>query len=161
LAIDFCAEIKEETMSNLQIYFSIHLVGMVILLGGALMLPIVLIPAIKSLDDAGQNKFMEIFGKRYSLWFTISAFLMVVTGSLQMFSPVLAEEMSGNTTLFLKHVVILPLIATGIYVWFILARKLGKQNEDRNRLMQQFVILSWVQAVLSVALLVITGILTG
>jgi uncharacterized membrane protein len=148
-------------MSNLQIYFSFHLVGLVILLGANLMLLIAIIPALKSLDNAGQIKFMGIFSKRYIPWFIIAVLVMVVTGLLQIFAPDLLEEMTGNSTLLLKHAVIVPLIATGIYVWFFLARKLGKQNEDRNRLMHQFVTFSWVQAVLSVALLIITGILTG
>jgi hypothetical protein len=58
-------------------------------------------------------------------------------------------------------VVILPLIATSVYVWFFLAKKLGKPETDKTKLMQQFVFCSWVQALLSVAVLVITGILTG
>jgi uncharacterized membrane protein len=148
-------------MSNLQIYFSFHLIGLVILLGVDLLLPIALIPALKSLDEAGQIKFMGVFSKRYIPWFILAVLVMIVTGALQMFNPSLVEEMTGNSTLLLKHIVTLPLIATGIYVWFFLTRKLGKPNEDRTRLMNQFVIFSWVQAVLSVALLVIIGILTG
>jgi len=148
-------------MSILQMYFSFHMIGLVIWLGAAMVLPIALIPALKSLDDAGQAKFMGIFTKHYIPWFIIAGLVVGVTGLLQTIHPELAEEMAENAILILKHVVILPLIAISVYVWFVLARKLGKLDQDRAHLMQQFVVLSWVQAVLSVAVLIITGILTG
>ena len=137
------------------------MIGLVILLGAAMVLPIALIPALKSLDDAGQAKFMGVFTKRYIPWFIIAGLVVTVTGLLQMIHPDLAEEMAGNTFLILKHSAILPLIAISLYVWFVLARKLGKLDQDRAHLMQQFAVFSWVQAVLSVAVLIITGILTG
>ena len=148
-------------MSVLQLYFSFHMIGLVIWLGAAMVLPIALIPALKSLDDAGQVKFMGVFTKRYIPWFIIAGLVVGITGFLQTIYPDLAEEMADNGILILKHIVILPLIATSLYSWFVLARKLGKPNKDRARLMQQFVVFSWVQAALSVAVLIITGILTG
>lgn len=148
-------------MSVLQIYFSLHMISLVIWLGTAMILPIALIPALKSLDDTGQAKFLGTFTKRYIPWFIIAALVVGVTGFLQIIYPDLAEEMADNGILILKHIVILPLIATSLYAWFVLARKLGKPNKDRARLMQQFVLFSWVQAALSVAVLIITGILTG
>ena len=148
-------------MSVLQLYFSFHMIGLVIWLGAAMVLPIAIIPALKSLEEAGQVKFMEVFTKRYIPWFIIAALVVGVTGFLQTIHPELAEEMTDNGILILKHVVILPLIATSLYVWFILARKLGKPNKNRAHLMQQFVVFSWAQVILSVAVLIITGILTG
>jgi uncharacterized membrane protein len=148
-------------MSFLAIYFSLHMIGLVIWLGAAMILPIALIPALKSLESAAQAKFMEVFTKRYMPWFVVGGLVVGVTGYLQVVAPDLAEEMSSSVTLILKHVVILPLIATSVYVWFFLAKKLGKPETDKTKLMQQFVFCSWVQALLSVAVLVITGILTG
>jgi uncharacterized membrane protein len=148
-------------VSVLQIYFSFHMIGLVIWLGAAMVLPIALIPALKSLDEVGQVKFLETFVKRYIPWFIIAAILVLATGVLQFVHPDLVEEMTGNTTLIFKHALILPLIVTSLYVWFILARKLGKPNKDRAHLMQQFVVFSWLQVALSVAVLIITGILTG
>jgi len=148
-------------MSVLQLYFTFHMIGLVIWLGAAMVLPIALIPALKSLEDAGQAKFMGVFTKRYIPWFIIAALMVGITGFLQIIHPDLAEEMAENGILILKHIIILPLIASSLYVWFNLARKLGKLTKDRARLMQQLVIFSWVQAALSVAVLIITGILTG
>ena len=148
-------------MALLPIYFSLHMIGMVIWLGAALILPIALIPAIKSLESAAQAKFMEVFTKRYVPWFVAGGLVVGVTGYLQTIAPDLAEEMTDNSTLILKHIVILPLIAVSAYLWFYLAKKLGKPGIDTTRYMQQFVIFSWVQALLSVAVLVITGLLTG
>jgi uncharacterized membrane protein len=148
-------------LSVLQIYFSFHMIGLVIWLGAAMVLPIALIPALDSLNDTEQGKFLEIFTKRYIPWLIIAFIVVFITGVLQLVHPDLVEEMTGNSTLILKHIVILPLIATSLYVWFILARKLGKPNKDRSRLMKQFVFFSWMQVILSVAVLIITGVLTG
>jgi uncharacterized membrane protein len=148
-------------LSVLQIYFSFHMIGLVIWLGAAMVLPIALIPALESLNDTEQGKFLEIFTKRYIPWLIIAFIVVFITGVLQLVHPDLVEEMTGNSTLILKHIVILPLVATSLYVWFILARKLGKPNKDRSRLMKQFVFFSWMQVILSVAVLIITGVLTG
>ena len=148
-------------MSVLQIYFSFHMIGLVIWLGAAMVLPIELIPALKSLNDAGQAKFLETFTKRYIPWFVIAVIVVIATGALQLVYPDLVEEMTNNGTLILKHIVILPLIVTSIYVWFILAKKMGKPSKDQSRLMQQLVTFGWLQAILSIAVLIITGILTG
>jgi uncharacterized membrane protein len=148
-------------VSILQIYFSFHMIGLVIWLGAAMILPIALIPALKSLNEVDQAKFLETFTKHFNHWFVIAVIVVTATGVLQLVHPDLVEEMTNNGMLILKHTVMLPLIISSIYVWFILARKLGKANKDRSRLMKQFVIFGWVQAILSIAVLIITGILTG
>jgi len=148
-------------MPLLPIYFSFHMIGLVIWLGAAMILPIALIPALKNLESNSQVKFMEVFTKRFIPWFIVGGLVVGVTGYLQTVAPDLAEEMKDNSMLILKHVVILPLIAVSAYIWFILAKRLGKPETEKTRLMQQFVVLSWVQVLLSVAVLVITGLLTG
>ena len=148
-------------MSSLQLYFSFHMIGLVIWLGAALLLPLTLIPAVKSLEAAGQVKFMEVFTRKYIPWLVGAALVVGITGLLQMLSPELWEEMDGNGMLILKHVVIIPLVATSIYVWFFLAKKLGKPDTDKTKLWGQFVVFAWVQLTLSVAVLIITGVLTG
>jgi uncharacterized membrane protein len=137
------------------------MISLVIWLGAAVLLPIALIPALKSLKDVDQTKFLEAFTKRFNPWFVIAVIVVFTTGVLQLVHPDLVEEMTNNGVLILKHAVILPLIVTSLYVWFVLARKLGKPNKDRSRLMQQFVVFGWLQAMLSVAVLIITGVLTG
>jgi len=148
-------------MSILAIYFSLHMIGLVIWLGAAFVLPIALIPALKSLESVAQTAFMKVFTKRYVPWFIVGGLLVGVTGYLQIVEPTMVEEMTSSSTLILKHVVIIPLIAASLFIWFVLARKLGKPETDNTKLMQQFVVFSWVQALLGVAVLVITGILTG
>jgi uncharacterized membrane protein len=152
---------KEKSMSSLQLYFALHMIGLVIWLGIALILPMVFIPAVKSLEESGQVKFMEVFTRKYIPWFVGAGLVVGITGLLQTLSPELWEEMDGNGMLILKHVVIIPLIASSIYVWFFLAKKLGKPETDKTKLWGQFVVFAWVQLTLSVAVLVITGMLTG
>ncbi|MCX6053442.1 MAG: hypothetical protein NTZ74_00720 [Chloroflexi bacterium] len=148
-------------MTLLQVYFSLHMIGIVIWLGAALILPLALIPALKSLEGAAQAKFLLTFTKRYIPWLIVSWVLVGVTGVLQVIFPDLAEEMSGSQVLIVKHAFILPLIAVSTYLWFFLAKKLGQPKGERTKFMQQFVGFSWLQALLSVAVLILTGILTG
>jgi hypothetical protein len=151
----------EEKMTLLQFYFSLHMIGLVIWLGQAMLLPNVILPAIKSLDDASQIKYLAVFTRKYLPWFIVSGVVVGITGLLQTIYPELWEEMDGNGALILKHVVILPLIAASGYIWFLLARRLGKPDTDKAKLWGQFTVFAWVQFTLSVAVLVITGILTG
>lgn len=148
-------------MSSLQLYFSLHMIGMALWVGQALLLPIVIIPAVKALEDAGQLKFMETFTRKYIPWFIGAAVVMILTGVMQILSPDLWEEMDGNMVLIIKHVVIIPLLATTIYVWFLLGRKLGKADTDKAKLWGQFKVFAWVQLTLGVIVLIITGLLTG
>ena len=126
-----------------------------------MLLPIVIIPAVKALEDAGQLKFMETFTRKYIPWFIGAAVVMILTGVMQILSPDLWEEMDGNMVLIIKHVVIIPLLATTIYVWFFLGRKLGKADTDKAKLWGQFKVFAWVQLTLGVSVLIITGLLTG
>jgi uncharacterized membrane protein len=155
--------LQEERMSTLQLYFTLHMIGLSIWVGQALLLPIVIVPAVRALEAAGQMKFMEVFTRKYIPWFIGAAVVVIITGVLQMFDPNLAEEMFGEsaTKLILKHAVVIPLLATTIYQWFFLGKKLGKADTDKEKLWGQFKVFSWVQLTLAVAVLVITGILTG
>ena len=92
-------------MSSLQLYFSLHMIGMALWVGQALLLPIVIIPAVKVLEDAGQLKFMETFTRKYIPWFIGAAVVMILTGVMQILSPDLWGEMDGNMVLITKHVV--------------------------------------------------------
>jgi uncharacterized membrane protein len=148
----------EAAMSLLGIYLSIHMIGLVLWLGAALLLPIVILPAIRALENAQQGKFLQVFTSRYLPWFIGGGLAVGLTGWVQTLDML---DDINVPAIIAKHVAILPLIAVSAYIWFFLARKLSKSPADDKGLWNQMMIFSWVQAALGVVVLVLTGWLTG
>ena len=143
-------------MTLLGVVFTFHMIGLVIWLGAAFVLPIALIPAVKVLDTAGQSKFMELFTKRFLPWFIVGGIAVGLTGWAQVN---MIDDLNIPVTIA-KHIVILPLIAVSAYIWFYLARKLSQPGADQ-KLWTQLAVWGWVQAALGVVVLILTGWLTG
>jgi uncharacterized membrane protein len=144
-------------MNALGFSFTLHVLGQVIWLGQAMILPIALIPAIRSLDPAAQTKFMARFWKGYFPMFVIAGIIMGATGWWQY------VKMGGGmnkTAIIAKHSAILPLIVVSVCIWLFVARKLSKPIENAGRQWRILVPLAWMQLVFSVAVLFLTGWLT-
>jgi hypothetical protein len=144
-------------MSVLGIVFTFHMIGLVLWLGAAFLLPIAILPAVKSLEAAAQNKFVETFTNRYVPWFILGGIAVGISGWIQ--TEMMLDDLNVPVTIA-KHVVILPLIAVSAYIWFYLARKLSKPAAE-PRWWNQLMVWGWVQAGLGVIVLVLTGWLTG
>ena len=144
-------------MNSLGLSFMLHILGQVMWLGPALILPIALIPAIRSLEPAAQTKFMSKFWKAYFPMFVIGGLLVGVTGWWQYVK--MAGAMN-KTIIIAKHTVILPLIAVSVWIWVFTARKLTKPADDASRQWKMLVPLSWIQLILAVAVFFVTGWLT-
>jgi hypothetical protein len=148
---------KEAKMSVLGVVFTFHMIGLVLWLGAAFLLPIAILPAIESLEASAQNKFMATFTNRYLPWFVFGGIAVGITGWLQ--TTMMLDDLNVPVTIA-KHVAILPLIAVSAYIWFFLTRKLAKPAADQ-KYWTQLVVWSWIQAGLGVIVLIITGWLTG
>ena len=144
-------------MTVLGVVFTFHLIGLVIWLGAAFLLPIVILPAARSLEGAAPNAFLGALTRRYLPWFVGGGLVVGLTGWIQ--TEMMIDDLN-LTAAYTKHFVILPLIAVSAYIWFYLARKLGKPGADA-KLWNQMAVWAWVQAALAVAVLAITGWLTG
>lgn len=144
-------------MNGLGLSFFVHLIGIVLWLGPALLMPLVLIPAIRALEPAAQTKFMQVFWKRYFPLFVIGGIVVGLSGWFQDFKM---DAGLKDAVIKTKHVVILPLILVSVYIWLFLARKLTKPIDDSNGTWRKLVSFSWIQLVLSVAVLFLTGWLT-
>jgi len=144
-------------MSLLGVIFTFHMIGLVIWLGAAFLLPIAVIPAVKSLAAAEQNKFIDKFTRRFIPWFVVGGLAVGISGWLQ--TTRVVDDLNVPVTIA-KHVAILPLIAVSAYIWFYLTRKLSKPGADQ-KLWTQLVAWSWIQAGLGVIVLILTGWLTG
>jgi len=144
-------------MSILGVVFTFHMIGLVLWLGGAFLLPIAILPALKSLEAPQQNKFLQTFTNRYIPWFVLGGIAVGLTGWAQ--TNMMLDDLNVPVTIA-KHVAILPLIAVSAYIWFYLTRKLSKPAADQ-KLWTQLAVWGWIQAGLGVIVLIITGWLTG
>jgi uncharacterized membrane protein len=144
-------------MSLRGVVFTFHMIGLVIWLGAAFLLPIAVLPAVKNLAAAEQNKFMDKFTRRFIPWFVIGGIAVGLTGWAQ--TSMMVDDLN-IPVMIAKHVAILPLIAVSAFIWFYLARKLSKPGAER-KLWTQIAVWGWIQAGLSVIVLILTGWLTG
>jgi uncharacterized membrane protein len=147
----------EAQMSGLGVVFTFHMIGLVLWLGAAFLLPIAILPAVRSLEASQQNAFMEKLTKRFIPWFVLGGIAVGITGWIQ--TEMMMDDLN-IPVMVAKHLVILPLIAVSAYLWFFLARKLSKPAADQ-RLWAQLMVWSWIQAGLGVVVLILTGWLTG
>jgi uncharacterized membrane protein len=145
-------------MSLLGVSLAFHTVGLTIWIGAAFLLPIAILPAIRSLEAAQQIKFMDVFSRYFIPWFIVGGVAVGITGWVQTFQ--LLDVLKFNVILT-KHYVILPLIAISGYIWFFLARKMSKPGADNSKWWRQLIVLAWAQAILGVVVLVLAAILVS
>ncbi len=144
-------------MGPIGLSFTLHILGLALWVGPALILPIALIPAFRSLDPAAQTKVMSKFWKTYFPMFVIGGLLVGITGWFQY------VKMAGSlnkTAIIAKHSVIVPLVIVSVWIWVFVARKLTKPGESASGAWKQLVPLAWIQLVLGVAVFIMTGWLT-
>ena len=144
-------------MSVLGVVFTFHMIGLVLWLGAAFLLPIAIVPAVRSLAASEQNKFMEKLTRCYWPWLVLGGITVGLTGWIQ--TEMMLDDLNIPVTIA-KHVAILPLIAVSGYLWFYLARKLSKPAADQ-RFWTKMMVWGWTQAGLGVLVLILTGWLTG
>jgi hypothetical protein len=133
------------------------MIGLVLWLGAAFLLPIAVLPAARSLPAPQQNAFMEKLTRLYVPWFVLGGIAVGLSGWIQ--TEMMLDELN-IPVMVAKHLVILPLIAVSAYIWFYLARNLSKPAAE-PRLWNQLMIWGWIQAALGVIVLILTGWLTG
>lgn len=138
-------------MSLLTIYVTFHTIGLVLWTGMALLLPLVILPAVQTMEGSEQTKIMANITRLYLPWFIIAGVTVGLTGLAQ--TIWLFNLFGGHPIIYIKHVTVLILIAVSAYIWFYLARKLSKPQTDALGLWKQMQIFSWLQLAASVAVL--------
>ena len=147
-------------MSLLAVLFNFHLLGIVVWLGSAVLIPLVILPIAQDLDIPTQQKLLAGLLKRLAPWYVGAMVVVGVTGGVQ------TVQMSDLNIPILvsKHIVILLLIGLGVYLGLGPLRRLGhaaETDEERGRTWKRLVLWAWVQAALSVVLLFVVGLLTA
>jgi uncharacterized membrane protein len=138
-------------MSLLTIYVTFHSIGLVIWTGMALLLPLVILPTVRAMEGSEQTKIMANITRRYLPWFIIAGLTVGATGWAQTF--LLINLFGRSPILYSKHVAVVVLIAVSAYIWFYLARKLSKPQTGAAGLWKLMQIFSWLQLVVSIAVL--------
>jgi uncharacterized membrane protein len=129
-------------MSLLTIEVTFHSLGLVLWTGMAFLLPLVLLPHIRSLEEPARTKALADISRRYLPWFIGGGLVVGLTGWLQTFA-VYGDQ--SPWTLYAKHVVVVLLILFSAYIWFYLTVKLSKPQPDAAGLWTQLNVFAWLQ----------------
>jgi hypothetical protein len=138
-------------MSLLTIYVTFHTIGIVLWTGMALLLPLVILPVVRSMDESARIKTMADMTRRYLPWFILGGLAVGATGWAQ--TIWLTKLFAGTVIIYYKHVAVVVLIAISAYIWFYLAPKLSKPQSNAAALWSQMTVFSWLQLAASVLVL--------
>ena len=144
------------------ISFWIHFLGVVLWVGASLLLPLVIMPAINSLEPAARLKPMAAIGQKLGPWFGLSIVLVFLSGILQ---AIHYNEFSSRI-LQIKIIVAILMVANGVYVG-MLTRKVASLAPAPGtpppapflKAQRMLVMHGWVQAGLAMIILLIVGLL--
>ncbi len=148
----------------LAISFWIHFLGVVIWVGASLLLPLVILPAVNSLEPAARLKPIAAISQKLLPWVIASIVLVFVSGIVQ---TALLFGSGLSQVLIIKIFVALLMLANGIYVGAVLTRRVGKLAPAPNappsaaflKAQRLLVMHGWIQAALAVIILLIVGFL--
>jgi uncharacterized membrane protein len=153
----------------LAILFWLHLVAITLWLGGSLLLPLAIQPALLAVDPPARGKFMAAFSKRFASMAMIAIAVVIVTGILQTGQLYGFAYLMGINVLVIKIITAVIMIANGVYIGMVLSRRsqvqapaLGQPpSPEFLKTMRSLAVHGWVQAGLSVFVLFLVGLLTA
>jgi putative copper export protein len=144
-------------MTMIGISFAFHLIGINLWVGAAFLLSLAVIPALGALEPDAQLEFLKRFTRHYLPWFILGGLTVGVTGWFQTFDMLKDLNLPAA---YAKHSAIVLLILVSVVLYLFLARRLSKPIPDRQKFWNWFVTLAWIQSVLGVIILFLTGWLT-
>jgi uncharacterized membrane protein len=157
-------------MSLLAILFWIHLIGVSIWVGASFLMPLVIIPAIQSVDPPARMKAMAAISQKLTPFVSLSIVLVFVSGIWQTIIRYggFGVFMSVNP-LTIKVWVAVLMMANGFYLGIVLTRKVGAlapapgapPSPEFLKAQRLLGMHSWIQAGMAVIVLLLVGILTS
>ncbi len=144
-------------MNILTVYLTFHTIGFVLWTGMGLLLPLVILPAIRALDEPQRVKMMAEIARKFLPWFIAGGLAVGITGWAQTF--LMFDAFGHQPYIYIKHVAVLLLVFASAFLWFFWAPKFYKSKSDSAGLWKGLTVLAWVQAVLSVATLVMCAVM--
>lgn len=153
-------------MSLLAISFWIHLIGISIWVGGSLLMPLVIQPAIMSLEPPSRMKPMAAISQKLTPLFAVSIVLTFLSGIYQ---SAIIFGLKWPPVLIIKVIVAVLMMANGFYLGVVLARRVGTlapapgtpPSPEFLKAQRLLGMHGWIQAGMAVIVLLVTGILTS
>lgn len=157
-------------MSLLSILFWIHLIGVTVWVGASFLMPLVIIPAIQSVDPPVRMKAMAAISQKLTPFVTLSIVLVFASGLWQ------TAILYGGFGVFMsphpltiKVWVAVLMMANGFYLGIVLTRKVGAlapapgtpPSPEFLKAQRLLGMHSWIQAGMAVVVLLLVGILTS
>ena len=148
------------------ILFWFHLIGIAICVGASLLMPLAILPSVQALEPPARMKFMGALSGRLLQLVVVSILVVVITGALQAYG---LKYVLGVNVLTIKIVVAVLMIANGLYLGYVLPRRAAAlapapgtpPSPELLRVVRLQVMHAWIQAGLSVIVLLLVGILTA
>jgi len=148
------------------ILFWFHLIGIAIWVGASLLMPLAILPSVQALEPPARMKFMGALSGRLLQLVVVSILVVVITGALQAYG---LKYVLGVNVLTIKIVVAVLMIANGLYLGYVLPRRAAAlapapgtpPSPELLRVVRLQVMHAWIQAGLSVIVLLLVGILTA
>ena len=148
------------------ILFWFHLMGIAIWVGASLLLPLAILPSAQALEPPARMKFMGALSGRLLRLVVLSILVVVITGALQAYG---LKYVLGVNVITIKIVVAVLMIANGLYLGYALPRRAAAlapapgtpPSPELQRVVRLQVMHAWIQAGLSVIILLLVGILTA
>lgn len=150
----------------LAISFWVHFISAVLWVGGSLITPLAISPALGSLEPPARLKAMATFSAKMMPLYIASMVLILLSGGIQIGAYGYYSSRSA-TVLTIKLIVVLLMIANGIYLGAGLSRRVvatapapgTPPSPEFLKVQKSLVRHGWIQAAMGIIVLLVTGLL--
>ncbi len=148
----------------LAVSFWIHFIGVTVWVGASFLMPLVILPAVNSLEPPSRMKPMAAISAKMMPWVTASIILVFLSGIVQ---TVMIFGSRPSTTLIIKIVVAVLMLANGFYLGVVLTKRVGTlapapgtpPAPEFLKAQRLLIMHGWIQAGLALVILLIVGLL--
>ena len=148
----------------LAVSFWIHFIGVAIWVGASFLMPLVILPAISTLEPPSRLKPMAAISAKLLPWIIASIILVFLSGIVQ---TVMIFGASPSRTLIIKIIVAVLMMANGFYLGVVLTKRVGTlapapgapPSPEFLKAQRRLVMHGWIQAGMAVVILLIVGLL--
>lgn len=153
----------------LALSFWVHLIGVVIWVGVSILMPLVIMPVLNALEPPARMKFMATWTPKAAPIINIAIVLVVLSGIIQIPLKFGTWNVLGLNVFTAKLFVVLLMMANGIYVGVVLAKKVAQlapapgtpPSPEFIKTQKSLTRHSWVQFGLAILVLLLVGFLTA
>lgn len=157
------------TNTLLALSFWIHLIGVVIWVGVSILMPVLIMPILQTLEPPARIKFMSAWTPKAAPIINAAIVLVVLSGIAQIPLKFGTWNVFGLNVFTAKLFVVLLMMANGVYVGVVLAKKVGElapapgtpPSPEFMKAQKSLTRHSWVQFGLAIIVLLLVGFLTA